>query len=54
MPAGLLGIEDLSREEIEVILARARDFQPAKHEPFKRMDTLRGKMVVNLFFEGSQ
>ena len=53
MPAGLLGIEDLNREEIEAILARAKDFQPARQEPFKRLDTLRGKMVVNLFFEGS-
>lgn len=53
MPAGLLGIEDLSREDIEAILTRAGDFQPVQHEAFKRMDTLRGKMVVNLFFEPS-
>ena len=53
MPAGLLGIEDLSREEIEAILTRAKDFQPVQHEAFKRMDPLRGKMVVNLFFEPS-
>lgn len=53
MPAGLLGIEDLSREYIEAILNRAKDFQPAEHQSFKRMDVLRGKMVVNLFFEAS-
>ncbi len=53
MPAGLLGIEDLSREEIEAILARAKDFQPVQHQAFKRLDTLRGKMVVNLFLEPS-
>ena len=53
MPAGLLGIEDLTREEIEVILTRARDFQPPQHHRSKRLDTLRGKMVVNLFFEPS-
>ena len=28
MPAGLLGIEELDRAEIEAILARAKDFQP--------------------------
>ena len=29
---GLLGIEDLSREEIQAILDRARDFQPRDGE----------------------
>lgn len=53
MPKGLLGIEDLERSEIEQILDRARDFQPPPSQPFKRLDTLRGKMVVNLFFEAS-
>jgi aspartate carbamoyltransferase catalytic subunit len=53
MPAGLLGIEDLEREEIEAILNRAKDFQPVQHHAFKRMDTLHGKMVVNLFLEPS-
>lgn len=53
MPAGLLGIEDLTREEIEAILARAKDFQAPPGQPFKRLDRLRGKTVVNLFFEPS-
>jgi aspartate carbamoyltransferase catalytic subunit len=53
MPCGLLGIEDLSREEIEAILTRAKDFQPVQHQSFKKMDTLKGKMVVLLFFEPS-
>jgi aspartate carbamoyltransferase catalytic subunit len=50
---GLLGIEHLERPEIEAILKRAKDFQPAKDEPFQRFETLRGKMIVNLFFEAS-
>jgi len=50
-PAGLLGTEDLSREEIEAILDRAGEFQPSQH--FKQLDTHRGKMVVNLFLEPS-
>jgi aspartate carbamoyltransferase catalytic subunit len=53
MPAGLLGIEDLDRAEIEAILARAKDFQPVQTHSTKKLDTLRGKMIVNLFFEAS-
>jgi aspartate carbamoyltransferase catalytic subunit len=53
MPAGLLGIEDASREEIQAILDRARDFQPRADHTFRKLDLLRGKMVVNLFFEAS-
>jgi aspartate carbamoyltransferase catalytic subunit len=49
MPAGLLGIEGLDREEIESTLRRAKDFQRVP----KKSDQLRGRMVVNLFFEAS-
>jgi aspartate carbamoyltransferase catalytic subunit len=51
--AGLLGIEELERSEIESILRRAKHFQPAQSQPFKKTDALRGRMVVNLFFEAS-
>ena len=51
--AGLLGIEELDRAEIEAILARAKYFQPLQNQSFKRLDSLRGKMIVNLFFEAS-
>jgi aspartate carbamoyltransferase catalytic subunit len=53
MPTGLLGIEPLERAEIEAILERAKSFQTQQHRPVKRMDTLRGRLVVNLFFEAS-
>jgi aspartate carbamoyltransferase catalytic subunit len=53
MPAGLLGIEELSREEIESILNRAKDYQPMQNQSFKRLDILKGRMIVNLFFEAS-
>lgn len=53
MPAGLLGIEHLERSEIEAILKRAKEFQPAPGEDFQRLTTLKGKTVVNLFFEAS-
>jgi aspartate carbamoyltransferase catalytic subunit len=51
--AGLLDIESLDRSEIEAILARARFFQPGQGETFRRLDALRGKTIVNLFFEAS-
>ncbi len=51
--AGLLGIEELSRTEVEAILDRARYFQPLQSQAFKKLDSLRGKMIVNLFFEAS-
>jgi aspartate carbamoyltransferase catalytic subunit len=53
MTKGLLGIEELGRSEIESILDRAKFFQPPPGESFRRLDTLRGRMVVNLFFEPS-
>src|SRR5271169_3150914 len=53
MRAGLLGIEGLTREEIQTILDRARDFQFRGDQSFRKLDLLRGRMVVNLFFEAS-
>jgi aspartate carbamoyltransferase catalytic subunit len=50
---GLLGIEELSRREIEEILARAKEFQQQQHQGVRKSDLLRGKMIVNLFFEAS-
>lgn len=51
--AGLLGIENLTRAEIQTILDRAQHFQPKTGESFPKLDLLKGKMVVNLFFEAS-
>src|SRR5256714_8785610 len=53
MNQGLLGIQGLDRPAIEAILDRAKYFQPLQNESFKKLDTLRGKMIVNLFFEAS-
>src|ERR1700682_6604185 len=50
---GLLGIEDLTREEVQAILDRSRDFQPREGQSFRKYDLLRDRMVVNLFFEAS-
>src|SRR3984893_3858675 len=53
MRSGVLGIEDLTREEVQGILDRARDFQPRTEPRYRKLDLLRGRMVVNLFFEAS-
>jgi aspartate carbamoyltransferase catalytic subunit len=50
---GLLDIENLPREEIQAILERSRDFQSRPHQPPPRFDLLRGRLLVNLFFEAS-
>jgi len=52
MPGGLLGIETLDRVEIETILDRAKSFQPQQTQS-RKSDLLRGRMIVNLFFEAS-
>src|SRR5260370_15071064 len=51
--AGLLDIETLDRTEIEAILDRDRFFQPPPRETYRRLEALKGKTVVNLFFEAS-
>ena len=53
MACGLLGIEELGRDEIQVLLDRGRYYQPMQAQSVKKLDTLRGKTVVNLFFEPS-
>lgn len=50
---GLLGIEELTREEVQAILDRARYFQVGPGQRFRKFDLLKGRMVVNLFFENS-
>src|ERR1019366_4833727 len=53
LAAGLLDLESLDRKEIEAILDRARFFKPPPNETYRRFDTLKGKTIVNLFFEAS-
>jgi len=49
----LLGLKDMSRQEIEFILDTARGFEQISTRSIKKAPTLRGKVVVNLFFEDS-
>ncbi len=49
----LLGIEDLRVEEIRSILDATTAFKEISRREIKKIPTLRGKTVVNLFFEPS-
>lgn len=49
----LLGLEELSKEEIELILDSAESFREISEREIKKVPTLRGKTLVNLFFEPS-
>jgi aspartate carbamoyltransferase catalytic subunit len=49
----LLSIETLSRDEMEAILERAASFAEVGRRDIKKVPTLRGRTVVNLFFEAS-
>ncbi len=49
----LLGIQDLSVEEIELILDTAEPMKDIIRRQIKKVPTLRGKAVINLFYEPS-
>lgn len=49
----LLGIAELTVPEIDTVLAAAESFAEVANRPVKKVPTLRGKTVVNLFFEPS-
>ena len=53
MKKDLLGIADLSRDEIYRILDTAEAMREIGERPIKKVPTLRGKTVVNLFYEPS-
>ncbi|MDI6784068.1 MAG: aspartate carbamoyltransferase, partial [bacterium] len=49
----LLGLEYVSKEEIELILQTAKPFKELFTRSVKKVPTLRGKTLVNLFYEAS-
>lgn len=49
----LLGLEELSADEIQLILKAADSFKEISKRPIKKVPALRGKTVVNFFFEPS-
>ena len=49
----ILGTRDLAREDISTILDTANAFKEISTRPIKKVPTLRGRTVINLFFEPS-
>jgi len=49
----LLGIESLDRTDIEEILSSAESFKEVSTRDIKKVPTLRGKTIINLFMEPS-
>jgi aspartate carbamoyltransferase catalytic subunit len=49
----LLGIQGVPKEDIQLILDTATTFREVLERPIKKVPTLQGKTIVNLFFENS-
>jgi len=49
----LLGIKDLTPEDIDLILRTADNFKDVLQRPIKKVPTLRDTTIVNLFYENS-
>jgi aspartate carbamoyltransferase catalytic subunit len=53
MKKHLLSAADLSRDDAELILATAEELRSLADRPIKKLPALRGRTIVNLFFEDS-
>jgi aspartate carbamoyltransferase catalytic subunit len=49
----LISIGDLTRDDVERLLATARSFARSLEREMKKLPTLRGRTVVNVFYESS-
>jgi aspartate carbamoyltransferase catalytic subunit len=49
----LLGLEGMPKEDIQLILDTATSFREVLERPIKKVPTLQGKTIVNLFYESS-
>ena len=49
----LLGLQGVSKEDIQTILDTAHTFREILERPIKKVPTLQGKTIVNLFYESS-
>ncbi|MCC6690145.1 MAG: aspartate carbamoyltransferase catalytic subunit [Bacteroidia bacterium] len=49
----LLGIKDLTQEDIELIFSTADNFKNVINRPIKKVPSLRDTTIANLFFENS-
>jgi len=49
----LLSVGDLARDDVDRLLATAHSFALSQERDTKKLPTLRGRLVVNMFFESS-
>ena len=49
----LFGLRGVSKQDIRLILDNAKQFREILERPVKKVPSLRGMTVVNLFFENS-
>jgi len=49
----IIALRDLAREEIELLLATAENMREINSRDIKKVPTLRGKTIINLFYEAS-
>jgi aspartate carbamoyltransferase catalytic subunit len=49
----LLTVADLTREEVERLLVTARSFAHSQERDNKKLPTLRGRLILNVFYESS-
>ena len=49
----LLGLQGVPKDDIQLILDTATTFREVLERPIKRVPTLQGKTIVNLFYENS-
>ena len=49
----LLGLQGVSKDDIQLILETANTFREVLERPIKKVPTLQGKTIVNLFYENS-
>jgi aspartate carbamoyltransferase catalytic subunit len=49
----LLSVEDLTRDDVERLLATARALAQSQQRETKKLPTLRGRLVLNVFYESS-
>lgn len=53
VPNSLLSTRELTKEKVELIFSTASEFQEVNKRSIKKVPTLRGRTVLNLFFEPS-
>lgn len=49
----LLSVADLTRDDVERLLGTARTFAASMDRELKKLPTLKGRLIVNLFYESS-